>query len=291
MIDKKYLPSKEFQTRIAIIVVLLLVVFGLYKSIGWIKTKAKERKTAKVVVVKDIVQKDSNANGIPDWEESLWGLDPDKDGEENKQFILAKRALLSKENSDEIKDDETGEINAEDNSLAMAFFSIIMSLNESGTLNENSMAVVSDALGKKIEALPINPIYTTSNIKISKTSDVDGYLTNIAEIMSKYDSKSIGDELNFVAQGLLNKDKQVLYLVGKIGEAYQSLGKDIINVPVPKNMEEIHLALANDYYRVGKTVVDLSKILESQTIGMKAIINYKKYSDSLYEDIDSLYDF
>ena len=44
------------------------------------------------VALKTLVGRDSNTNGIPDWEEALWGLDPYADGATNKNTIIAKKA-------------------------------------------------------------------------------------------------------------------------------------------------------------------------------------------------------
>lgn len=88
---KKYLPSKKF----ASIIISIIVIIALFFATKWIISIIKERKISKdsptPMTVGSLIQKDSNKNGIADWEEYLWGLNPEKNGQENKDFIMAKK--------------------------------------------------------------------------------------------------------------------------------------------------------------------------------------------------------
>ena len=81
---QRYLPSKKFTIITSIIVVLAVIIFIIFfmSSSGenFIKRNEKNTTTLKVEnqTISDLIQKDSDGDSIPDWEETLWGTDPNK---------------------------------------------------------------------------------------------------------------------------------------------------------------------------------------------------------------------
>jgi hypothetical protein len=92
--NQDYLPSKQFIHRVIAIAIILAIVLGIYEIARYFGGKSKILPKSKLVV-KSLTEQDANNNTIPDWEEKLWGLDPTKNGPENKEFILAKREVRS----------------------------------------------------------------------------------------------------------------------------------------------------------------------------------------------------
>lgn len=280
--NSKYLPSRMFMIRIVVVVAIIAIVFGVTKIVKYFKNKPNS-KTPMKVLVKDIVQKDSNSNGIADWEEYLWGLDPNKNGDSNKEFIMAKKKTLSENNS---LYSEEGKMK-ENEILSREFFTVIMSLLQSGNLDENSISEVSNTIGKKIEATPIEDIYTKDMLVIKNTEDSDiAYFEAFQKLTDKYSHADIGSELTIIAQGLSKNDPQALYATRTIADAYRSFGKEIIKIPVPNSISLGSLKLANDYEKTAQSIEGLTQILDDPIIGMKALINYKKYSDAIISDLD-----
>lgn len=288
--DNKYLPSKQFVARIIIIAIIALIGFGIYGISKYFKNHPT-KKALTPLVIKDIVEKDSNVNGIPDWEESLWGLDPMKDGPSNKEFIEAKRATLAAQNGSATSGDANTPISGND-ALSREFFAVIMSLQQTGNLDENSLQAVSDAIGKKIVVEPIADTYKKNMVTVEDNDDksLNEYSDSLRKIFIKYKDKNIGDELSFIATALKDNDEGALRAVGTIASAYRSFGKELVKIPVPSDMLSAHLNLANDYENVALSIESLTKLLSEPISGMKGIVNYKKYSEELVTDIESLSD-
>lgn len=287
---KKYLPSKKFIVIIMFIVVLIVLFFAIRGVINLIKNKKIEKVENKVIqmTVGSIIQKDSNSNGIADWEEYLWGLDPNKNGSENKEFILTKKKSLIKSGEISILDDSKSI--TENELLSQEFFATIISLQQTGNLNEESINSLSETIGQKAEATPIPDVYLYNNLKIKNDSSVanEAYFNAFNTLATKYEDKDIGSELTLISQGLGNNDPQALYSVKTIAEAYRSFGSELINIPVPQSLSSIHLSLANNYDKTAQSIEGLTQILTDPIIGMKAIISYKKYTDLLVSDIEKL---
>ncbi len=289
---KEYLPSKQFVARILLLILLLAVVFGIYEVVSFFRNRNPSllRKPVKLQI-KDVVQKDTNINGIPDWEETLWGLDPNTNGPSNKEFILAKREILAKtEGGSQIA--INAEPATENELLSREFFAILMSLEQSGNLDDTALKAISDTIGEKIVATSIPDTYTRNMLIIKGDSEkeIDNYFDAIKNLLLKYKKKDIGNELTFIAQGVKNNDSKVLEIAKAIGQAYKSSGKDLIKIPVPASFISIHLNLANDYDKTGQSIEGMLGVLTDQIAGMKALINYNKYSDALVTDMEILSD-
>jgi len=286
---KEYLPSREFIKRLLAIIIIIAVVFSVYKLIKYFKNRYPKGSETALVIKPDVIQKDANKNGIVDWEESLWGLDPTDDGVKNKEFIIAERAKLARNNQAEESIEKTPEA-IENAELSKEFFAVIMSLQASGNLDDTSIKAVSDTLGQKIIAEPIDPVYTNKMlaIKPANTTSIDAYYKEVADLMVKYQDKDMGGELNLIAQGLMRNDPQATALAGDIARSYGLFGREFVKIPVPSTLIDLHLSIANNYERVAQSVYGLTQLIENPIIGMKSLINYKRYSDDLATEIETL---
>lgn len=283
---ENYLPSKQFTKRVTAIVVLLVIAFGVYKIAIFFKNKMG-KDSSYTVIEPGVIQKDSNDNGIPDWEESLWGLDPKGDGESNKEFILIKRETLAKENASDLSND--GPL-SENETLSREFFAIIMSLQESGNLDEASMQSVADTIGQKIVAVPLTNKYNKEMVLTIKANpaNTDTYSTKLANLINKYEQKDLGKELIFISVGLSTNDPQAFTEADKVADLYSLFAEELMKIQVPNTLSDIHLSLANNYEKVSQSIKDMSQMLVEPLSGMKALINYKKYTDAIVNNIDTL---
>lgn len=285
---KKYLPSKKFQASILFIIVLFVIFIGIKEAIYLFKNKKTIHNLPVKVTIGEIIQKDSNENGIADWEEYLWGLDPYKNGSENKEFILAKKKTLAENNGSIIADGS--QTTTDNEALSREFFAAIVSLQQTGSLNDESLGAISNSIGNNIQVIEIKDIYTHNMMTIvdDSSSAKNTYQENLSKLISKYKDADIGNELTFIIQGLNNKDPQALYAAKTVGIAYQQFGKEFIKVPVPGAIATLQLNAANNYEKTGQTINDLTTMLNDPIGGMKAILNYKKYNDALGTDLEKI---
>jgi len=282
----KYLPSKQFIARTIIILIIALFIWAIYQIPKLFKKNKNINPTSITLQVKDVIQKDSNNNGIADWEEGLWNLDPTKNGPSNKEFIIAKRAALAKDNANVVENG--GVATSENDALSREVFALIISLQQSGSLNAESMKSISESVGQNIEPTDIPDIYTKNIIKIGGTESE--YYIAFKNLVEKYQDKNMGNELSYVAQGLENKDPQALYAAKTVAVFYREMGQALIKIPAPITLANTNLDLANNYEKVAQTIEGLSNVLNDQIAGMRSLINYKKYSDKIVADITKLSD-
>jgi hypothetical protein len=283
---KEYLPSKEFMTRVGLVVISCALLFSVYKLSVFILNKFTKGGRRDLVAYKGgNIQKDTNKNGIADWEESLWGLDPSGDGEKNKATIEKRRGDLTNSSSASTMNDKP--LN-EDEEASREFFAAVMSLQQSGNLTDASIESVADAIGEKIVAKPIDDIYKPTDVKTEDLTEETFvmYFKQTSDLFNKYKNKSIGDELTFISQGLVNRDPEAMRVAGNVAKAYRAFGKELIQIPVPKVMAQNHFDLANNYEKVAISIEGMARVLDEPIVGMRAFVNYKKYNEALVKEIN-----
>ncbi|HAE36451.1 MAG: hypothetical protein UR85_C0002G0073 [Candidatus Nomurabacteria bacterium GW2011_GWF2_35_66] len=285
---KNYLPSRKFTTILLVIVVFIVLFFTVRGIISYFKNKQISKESPTTMTVGTLIQKDSNKNGIADWEEYLWGLDPNKTGQENKEFILAKKKTLLK-NGEIYSNDDSRSI-TENEELSMQFFAAIMSLQQTGNLNEESLKSISDSIGKEIEATPIDDIYTRDMLIIKEDSnEADiAYFGLFSALVDKYANEDIGSELTLISQGIVNQDPQALYAARTVASAYRAFGEELLSIPVPSSAATLNLSLANNYEKTAQSIDGLTKVLSDPIVGMRSVLNYKKYTDAIGVDMEKL---
>jgi hypothetical protein len=77
-------------------------------------------------------------------------------------------------------------------------------------------------------------------------------------------------------------------IASTIASSYRSFGQELIKIPVSNKIAAGNLNLANDYEKMAQSIEKFPLILDNPLEGMKAILNYKKYSDGILSDIASI---
>lgn len=288
---KKYLPSKKF-TRFLLIVLGIGILFFLIFNVFSIKNRfVSEKKQKKLAVqqstVNDLIQKDTDGDGVFDWEEALWGTDLNKtatfDEKNDLEYINDRKKILNISNAENINTD----LSATDQ-FAREFFTAYSAMKASGEVDQDIINNFSNALGQKIINPELINIYTFENIKTtSQNSSTENkkYYENISNLFQKSKKAGIGDELAIISNSLVSnttsqaENDQLL----KIGKAYKDFAQQIIQNSVPSDLADLHLSIANNAHNTGLSVENMSKVMNDPVIGILGISQYEKYSQDLID--------
>lgn len=288
---KKYLPSKKFIKTILIILILIGVFFAVKMGITALKRRSLDKNGNSIqMTVGKTIQKDTNKNGIEDWEEYLWGLDPSKNGQENKEFILAKKKDLEAQGLITQTGEENNSQITQNALLSRQLLATLISLQDDGGLDEETITTITETIGSEIKTTPIEDIYNKNMLTITADSPISKakYLENWRTINSKYSKSDIGQELTIMAQGIVSNDKQAMYVTKTIASSYRNFGKDLSKLPVPSSLADIHLNLVNDYEKTARSIEGMTSLVDEPIVGMRGLLDYKKYSDELVDNIEKL---
>lgn len=297
----KYLPTKKFtimtSTLISLAIIIFVIFFMSSSGESFSVTGKKNTTTLKVEnqTITQLIQNDTDGDGIPDWEEALWGTDKNKkmtfNDTADATYIENKKKELKIEGSiNETKLTETEK-------FAREFFTSYSAMKSSGEVDNDTINSFSNALGQKIVNPNLIDRYSEADIKIG-TSDnpikKQIYYENIKSIFKKYQTDGLGQELDIISMELAGNstNNEEYKKLPTIATTYQNFAKEIMEeITVPLSLVEYHLQIANNANNVGISVNNMAKITNDPIVGLSGLSQYQKYSDDLIKTVTSLETF
>lgn len=264
-------PSKRFLIRGGIATGILAVV--LIVQTPWFLGLFSKKNTVGLKVndttIGEVVGKDSNSNGIADWEERLWGLDPmvaSTNGVSNKTIIEEKRRGL--------KGDENPDTLNETDRLARELFGFTSALGQESSIDKNNLGALAAKLGQENASPETIPLYTLKNITTIQTSrkNLITYQKNISAILSTYNTSV--PEIDTFIKSVETGDYSALNKFDKTIIFYNELAKKLSKVATPIGVAQYHLDITNSLAGIGKSFEKM-KLLEDN--GINALVGLSEY--------------
>lgn len=297
----KYLPSKKF-TYLIIGVIVLGLIFFIISSIFFGKNSyIALNKNAKLqnekITLNNLLQKDTDGDGVMDWEEALWGTDPNKeitfDGVKDSDYIKQKRADLKLSNESELT--TSGEGLTETDKFAQQFFASLSAMKQSGQIDQTAINNVSASLGQNIVDPNLIDKYNEKDINLDENDGVDvqeNYYISAKNLFESYKEKGIGDELEIVStitsSGATGNDPESANKLATIADAYQEYAQEMIKVSVPGSLTQYHIRIVNNANNTGIAVRNMIKVMDDPIVGLSGLSQYQKYSDDLISSVGDL---
>ena len=257
----------------------------------------------------ELIQIDSDGDGVPDWEEALWGTDPHKkatfNGIPDANYIAEKKKTMNVEQSNMQNEQNLNETEK----FAREFFSSFAALKASGQVDAATIKNFSNALGQKVVEANLPDKYSENDAKLAASDDTAAHKTYylaVKALFDKHKKDGLGTELGIVSSGLasgsegspasgtadgMNPPSSTPDNYGKllvIGQSYQDFGKEIMQVEVPKSLLSYHLAIANNANNTGIAVENMEKIINDPVTGLSGLSKYQKYSNQLITSVANL---
>ena len=293
---KNYLPSAKF------IGVLLFVCAGvstlfLGKSIQDTDRRTELKALAgvsqgQIIVLGEIVQKDTDADGVADWEEGLWGTDPKKSvsnpsGIPDKEYVDGKKAQFQKDNGIVATSDESL---SETEQFAREFFTTILALQQSGNLTSSNLAGITNSFFSHIKNYPRDPeYYSENNLKIitnPSTQDTFRYLDSMAAILKK----PVRNDDSIVVVALAARENSTVRLkeLTPIAAAYTAIETAIAKLSVPASATTVHLNLLNSYHDIARDIHAMEKVTTDPLPSIIAVLSYERHIDDLLGNLSAV---
>lgn len=291
---KKYLPSKKFILIISFIVVLLAGYFLISTIVK--KNKAKkairqetiERLTG--VTVSDLIGKDTDRDGVVDWEESLWGTDKNNrftfNGIIDSEYINRKKKEINPNFSTLEEENLT-----ETDKFARQFFSSFLALKEGGVdnLTINNFA---SSVGQNLVNTEIVDEFKKEDIKTSSSLSIEEYYTKMQSTFKKYADLGLGEEMQLLENSLNQYSatgaESSTEKIQTIGIAYQEFAKEASQITTPEIISDTHLNIINSANRTGISVLSFSKVINDPILGVTGLAQYEKNIDDFVKNVTDL---
>ena len=280
-IPSKMLPSRKFALIIAICIVGVLISLYITSRFGTQDSFSRNEYAVKNanITLQDAISLDSNKNGIADWEESLWGLDPLVNGPENKRVIEAKKTQAGITLPTETATPESSPETTETEQFSKNLLATVLALKENGGLTPEAVANLGNAFGQNIDAKrAVGPAFFASSLTlVSNTAEnYKNYDLALRKIVKTYDAKKLGSEVDYIPQVMADGDTQKTQdIIVSLGAEYQNLAKAIVSLPTPEGIAEFSLSLANSADAIG---VALKKIAVIKTDALGGMIGVDEYT-------------
>lgn len=303
---EKLLPSRKFivtvGSGITIIAGVWFFVFALnYFSVN--KQKVATNTQYELPNASEEANKDSDNDGLKDWEEILWKTDPQKadtdgdgapDGEEIKNSRdpkIPNTALPGKPPTDKLKTPE--EIKTESapgqsgtltekisNEFASKYFATKGMVN-GDPLNISAQKNLADSLAVSFEKSTASyaDTFIKENIKVSDTADTKKYLDNLGQALKKNFDKTSYSELAIINDTINSKDFGKLDQLNNVIISYKKTVAFLKKQTVPAGFLDLHLTLLNSMQNTLLAIQDMQQIKSDPVRGMIGLSLYARETE------------
>lgn len=268
-------PSKTFLIRGGVALGILALIF-VFQSNTFQNIFSKKEKTAEIKVesLEELIKKDSNANGIPDWEERFWGLDPmvaSTNGQLHTEIIAQRKTILSSQtNAEDLNESER---------LARELFIVSTVIGGSTDGNLPAIRAVSEqAADEFTQGKGLIDQITAEDTTRIKT-DKQAITTYIVELIKILESKKPTNELEILARVGEEKEMKELAKLTPIIASYQTLATKVASLPVPTALAEEHLILTNSINNMGRGLETFKSIEDDAAMGLIGFYQYSIEED------------
>ncbi|MBI5005400.1 MAG: hypothetical protein HZC03_02255 [Candidatus Lloydbacteria bacterium] len=241
-----------------------------------------------------IAQKDTDHDGLFDWEEALWKTDPnnpdtDGDGTNDGDEVRLKRNPLVPGPNDALPDDflqkkisgdTTDETLTQTQLFTRDLISTYLKLKQSDQFTPDNQkklvdAFVEEAASRKTEMT----VHIASELAIEESAgiiSVSQYAQGIETAMRKSFTYSFfGEELTVLRDIVQKKDSRSEAVFGEAEKAYRNFAALLLKMKVPRSIAKSHMALINSSLVIAQNFSDIQKLA---TDPLQALIGIKKYT-------------
>jgi hypothetical protein len=251
----------------------------------------------------DLSNKDTDGDGVVDWEESLWGTDPTKvDTDEDG---IPDGAEIAKEKA---ANGQGGEVLAEENltetdKFSRELFTTVAILNQGGAVMDQAVIdELSSSLAEQVQNSSAKKVFSISDVKTADGNTLEviqAYDTTLTSILKKNPiifkngykgiAPSVGLTFADVFQKFLaSEDINVLLKLDPLIKELDGIVAEMAKMTVPQVFLILHLETINGFERVVENMKDL-KLIESDTIvAMKGASKLKENMQLLEGAISKL---
>lgn len=227
----------------------------------------------------DVTTRDSDDDGVRDWEEFLWGLDPNKkdsnrDGISDGKELEAKKAALRGTSTP-----ATTATSTFTDTFSREFFVAFSALKQSGNLTTSNIDQISkQSLGALTQAT-IEEKYSKKDLLFASSTPEARtlYEKAMSQTGKGLSIKTLGRELELLNRAINKpRSEKLITELQKIQQIYLTLAERTIKIAAPSAIQNTHLDLANTYYKLGAAVGGLTQIYDDPALSIVYFNEYQK---------------
>lgn len=244
----------------------------------------------------DLVNKDTDGDGVPDWEEPLWGLDPTKKettpGIPDGVAIEKMKADQGPSAGAAAGNTQGPENLTQTDKFSRELFSTVAATTQSGSLDQATVDKISSSLADNIQNSTPRKVFTISDIKVIKDDSVQAvkkYNDMMDSIHAKYPVKGSAIDIlqKFLADGN-NVDTSALLELDPIIKSIQGIIDGVVKMSVPQSLASLHLDFLNGLERVEENLNDIRLYDSDPIVALSGISQFDQNNTLLESSVTNL---
>lgn len=276
-------------------VVFIVGAFLLARSV---ESPNSAQASTESALLQAIAMKDSDGDGLTDWEEALYGTSPNitdtfnlgmTDGEAVTKGLIVPKAiadisLATPSLSSMPTDGSLPQAPAEGTltaAFAKSFFTLYLSAkqaNGGADLSENDMSnIANEALNSLSSAITAATDFKSIkdiNVSGSDSEDFKLYAIQAEAVLMKNTSNATTSAINYLKSAVENNDVTVLPHIVSIAKAYRDSAAGLVALSVPAELVADHLLLVNSIMRISQITADFARVNEDALASILALQQY-----------------
>jgi hypothetical protein len=295
--SSKHTLRAPSNTSIALCIVVIAVLCASWilkqdAATARIKTAgAPEQKTKDAVVRTHFEEQDSDGDTVPDWEEVLWGTNPNNpdtagtgagdahDIAQKQQELASSTAALSA-TLDPRTSADWNSISYTDQ-VSRLFVSNYLTLKESGApISSDVLRQIPTKLPAYGNTHPAVSVYTLSDIRVSASSNqttLHTYGNAVGSILSVPTGATSANELLVLKSFIQDEDPTVFETqISILLTQYDRVISKLLTLSVPQSLADKHLELVNALSAVESDLLKLRDGQNDPLLALSAITTYTK---------------
>jgi len=282
---------------ISLAVVFVVAIFFIKSSSTIFKNSSMEESglSANTEVLGNLLNKDSDKDGVLDWEEGLMNTDPnnkdtDGDGVNDKAEI----EKLKKENGLNQPPQDPDTLTQTDK-FSQELFATVAALSQSGELDQMSVEQISESLTSQIKNNTVKTVFVVADIQTTNdnsTQAIINYDKAITDLSKKNQLKV--NPVSVLQESLMEDgeiDSNVLIQLDPMIETLEATISGLQKIKVPTEIASFHLNLMNALQRLTENLNDIRNFDKDSLIALGAISKYEENNNALDEATKKLNDF
>lgn len=276
----------------------VVIVVGSYFLARSIQSPSLTQASEESALLQAIASRDSDDDGLADWEESLYGTDPHvadtfklgvTDGEAVAKGLVVPKAIadIRIATSSATTFDSNGlPLPPAEGSLtaifAQNFFTLFIAAKQAAggaDLTETQMSEVSaQALNSLASSITATPDYKSVKELVVSGSGPEAlrvFAVSAEDVLTKNTSNATTTELNYLKAAIIQGDTTAYAHIASIAKGYRGSAAGLAKLPVPQELVTYDLDLINSMMRLSEITNDFTKADSDPLLAILALQQYE----------------
>ena len=274
----------------------VVLIIGAYMLARNAKSPPLALASAEMALLQAIAARDSDGDGLPDWEEALYGTTPNitdtrnlgmTDGEAVAKGLIVPKAIadirVATSSDGMIVDPDLptpgkGTLTA---AFAEHFFTLYLAAREANGGNDLSEAQMNDVAMQALDALAAaiagSPDYKSErdlNIKGSGADRLREYAAQAESVLLSKTADASKSGIEYLQDGVQRNDAEAFTHLASLAKVYRESAVGLAALAVPEELIQGHLALVNAMMRLSEIMSDFARANTDPLATMLALKQY-----------------